>query len=204
MNGIKKMTSAAAVLVLLLLASTGSAFATDWFPGDIVNLNTFMAGVSYKDVSGNALSGSYYVTPLAYQSYLTNEFKDSASKTLFTNNVLSDYGTTKKADLTGASFQTTGWYNGVNLNFNTKLTDSTRVHIYELKQDWTYRNQFFTTGSLIIGINDDGCKNPCTDDFDDFIVAASKTAPTPLPAAVWLLGSGLLGVMGFKKTRQTV
>lgn len=30
-----------------------------------------------------------------------------------------------------------------------------------------------------------------------------QTAPTPLPAAVWLLGSGLVGVMGFRRVRKT-
>jgi len=35
------------------------------------------------------------------------------------------------------------------------------------------------------------------------LVSANVT-PTPLPAAVWMLGSGLLGFMGFKRTRKTI
>lgn len=31
---------------------------------------------------------------------------------------------------------------------------------------------------------------------------SANVTPTPLPAAVWMLGSGLLGFMGFKRTRK--
>ncbi|MDP3425996.1 MAG: hypothetical protein Q8S17_01280, partial [Humidesulfovibrio sp.] len=43
-------------------------------------------------------------------------------------------------------------------------------------------------------------------DYNDFVFALSQTAPTvaptPIPGAVWLLGSGLLGLIGFKRSRR--
>ncbi|MDO9083600.1 MAG: VPLPA-CTERM sorting domain-containing protein, partial [Humidesulfovibrio sp.] len=44
-------------------------------------------------------------------------------------------------------------------------------------------------------------------DYNDFIFAISDTAPagttpTPIPGALWLLGSGLMGLMGIKRARK--
>ncbi|MBU1228497.1 MAG: hypothetical protein KKA55_07215 [Proteobacteria bacterium] len=216
MSALKKLKLTGAMLLILLLGCTGSAMAADWwYPTNIGNLGTFMAGVGAKEITGTAtFSGSYYVTPLAYQSYLTDQFRDSGSNVLFTNHNLGtsagpgpELGMTKYADLTTGSFRTTGLYNSpyggsYNVDFTTALTNTCRVHIYELTKDWTFQNLTMSAGTLIIGMNDDGVMNRCTDDFDDFILAASKTAPTPLPGAVWLLGSGLVGLMGYRKNRQ--
>lgn len=38
-------------------------------------------------------------------------------------------------------------------------------------------------------------------EFSPFDVG-TPTAPTPLPAAVWLLGSGLVGLLGYKRSRK--
>lgn len=209
MDTLKYLAGTVALLAILLFSSIGTAQATpttgDWYPYNIDTLSTFMKGASYRDVSGVALTGSYDVTALAYQSYLTDQFRDSGKTVLFTNSQTSGYGT-KTADLSSATFRTTGLYYGTcipsNVDFITPLTDKSRVHIYELKADWAKMG--LTAGTLIIGMNDDGIKNPCTDDFDDFILAAHKSAaPTPVPGAVWLLGSGLLGLMGFRRTRKT-
>ena len=204
MGRLKKWIGTTALFAALTLGAFAEAQASyttpaDWYPYDITDLKTFMKGAKYTDVSGTALSGVYNVTALAYQSYLTDQFRDSNKDLLFTNNLTSGYGT-KTADLTSASFRTTGLYGNANLDFVTLLTDATRVHIYELTKDWAQMG--LTAGTLIIGMNDDGIKNACTDDFDDFILAASKAAPTPVPGAVWLLGSGLLGMMGFKRARK--
>jgi hypothetical protein len=204
MSGLKKWIGTATLLVALTFGAMAEAQAcytapADWFPSDITDLTSFMKGAKYTDVSGIALTGKYDVTALAYQSYLTDQFRDSSQNVLFTNNLISGYGT-KTADLTSASFRTTGLYGNANVDFVTLLTDATRVHIYALTENWTKMG--LSAGTLIIGMNDDGIKNDCTDDFDDFILAASRAAPTPVPGAVWLLGSGLLGIMGFKRARK--
>lgn len=51
----------------------------------------------------------------------------------------------------------------------------------------------WTDNSRNVGHSYDG-------DFDDMMVSASSAVP--LPAAVWLLGSGLLGLIGLKKRRN--
>lgn len=39
--------------------------------------------------------------------------------------------------------------------------------------------------------------------MDGFSLSNSDPAPTPIPAAVWLLGSGLMGLVGYKRSRKT-
>jgi len=57
--------------------------------------------------------------------------------------------------------------------------------------------------SLVFGLE---ARHGTPTDFEDFILFASKTdplaSPTPVPGAVWLLGSGLVGLMGFKRARK--
>ncbi|MBU1228496.1 MAG: VPLPA-CTERM sorting domain-containing protein [Proteobacteria bacterium] len=38
---------------------------------------------------------------------------------------------------------------------------------------------------------------------ETWILNSANVTPTPLPAAVWLLGSGLLGLVGVKRSRKT-
>lgn len=66
-------------------------------------------------------------------------------------------------------------------------------------------------GSLPGGIilSDAGFTGDFTNDFDNLIggvtgtgIGVSDVAPVPLPAAVWLFGSGLLGLAGIGRRRQ--
>ncbi len=52
----------------------------------------------------------------------------------------------------------------------------------------------WTNNAWNVGHNYDG-------DFDDMVVTASSAVP--LPAAVWLLGSGLVGLVGLKRKRNS-
>jgi hypothetical protein len=198
---IKSLTKSLAVLALSLLLGTpfaGSAQASSYYPNNITTLSTFLTGASYTQYTGAALTGAYDLTPLGFEAGDTIQFMSAAAgDVLFTNkNLAAEFGQGwKSADLGSALFYdlTTSLQTGVN--------DLSRVAVLQLTQSWTLSGGLtLSAGTLILGLNDDGSLDG---DFDDFILAA-KAAPTPVPGAVWLLGSGLLGLMGFKRTRKAV
>ncbi len=197
MKGLVKglVTTALSMSLGVLLA--GGALA-GYYPNNIDTLTTFMTGASYEIYTGSPLSGAYNLTPLGFEAGDTIQFKTAAAgEVLFTNqNLAAEFNKGwKTADLTSAIFkdQTTTLEAGVN--------EASRVAVLKLTQDWTVSSGLtLKAGTLILGLNDDGSTDG---DFDDFILAAKvKAAPTPIPGAVWLLGSGLLGVMGFKRAHK--
>ncbi len=58
--------------------------------------------------------------------------------------------------------------------------------------------QHKVTGDYIWKIEDNGGGNPTDWDYNDLYAKASSSA-VPIPAAVWLFGSGLLGLVGIRK-----
>ena len=189
------VTTALSMILGVLLA--GSALA-GYYPGDITSLTTFMTGVSYEVYTGSPLSGAYDLTPVGFEAGDTIQFKAAAGgDVLFTNqNMAAEFNKGwKTADLSSATFK------DLKTNMETGVNDANRVAVLKLTQSWAVSSGLtLKAGTLILGLNDDGSTDG---DFDDFILAAkAKTAPTPIPGAVWLLGSGLLGVMGFKRGRK--
>ncbi len=41
-------------------------------------------------------------------------------------------------------------------------------------------------------------------DFNDFVVMVESVQPVPIPGAVWMLGSGLIAIVGFARRRRQV
>ncbi len=201
---LKKLTTTAALALAFALAGAGSAHATNWYPYNINTLTTYLdkAGASYEAYVGKALSGLYEITPLAYEAADKIQLRDSfeAGDVLFTNTkVESQRGKWKTVDVTEAVFYDTS-LKSKNDRF-IDLLDPKRVEVMELTKDWVVNKKLtLSAGTLILGLNDRGS---CDKDFDDFILAArGKSAPTPVPGAVWLLGIGLLGLLGFKHARR--
>lgn len=194
----KKGFLAAAATMLLSVLVAGSAFASQYGTGDLTSLTSYLNsnGAHYTAYSNSNVSGSYYFTPLAYEAAYTDQLRTS-TEVLFTNTSLpTEFGTSKQGTAASTYFYDTHG-NKTYLFSNTGAVD-----VFKLTQDWTVGGVTLTAGTLIIGLNDSSGTS-CGGDFDDFIIAASRTAPTPVPAAVWLLGSGLLGVMGFKRSRES-
>lgn len=201
MNATKKSLLTVILTLLLGAVAAGSALATmiapttTFYPNNIGNLGSFMPSGTYETYSGATLNDTYYVTPLGYEALDTIKFQSSATgETLFTNkNLSTEAGQVKSVNLGTALFNdtTTGTLVGVNA--------ASGIQVLQLTKDWSVNNLTLAAGTLIIGLNDTGSPDG---DYDDFILAASKTAPTPVPAAVWLLGSGLLGILGFKRARN--
>lgn len=197
MDGLRKSILTVSVTIILGILFAGSALATNYYPTNIGTLTTFLSGATYTQYAGAPLSGSYEFTPLGFEAGDTIQFKSSVSgDVLFTNKSLSTEFAKgwKTADMGSAVF------NDTTTKLVTSVNELSRVAVLQLTQAWTVnRSLTLNAGTLILGLNDDGSKDG---DFDDFILAA-KAAPTPVPGAVWLLGSGLLGIMGFKRTRRT-
>lgn len=193
MPGLKKGFAAALVAALLVVGSAGGARASaywQWPPNDDVAMLP----------SGTSISGTYYVTPVGFYSPFTIDLI-SQGNTLFTNMDLlgtTSYPPAKLADLTSAYFY----------NRNTGQVD-TLVNNYNILVGQLVADHMMNCGvlllkdSLVFGLE---ARNGTPTDFEDFILFASKTdplaAPTPIPGAVLLLGSGLLGLAGFKRARK--
>lgn len=196
MNQVSKYILVSLMLLILFSASTGSAQASEYYPNNISSLTSFLSGASYQEYDAN-LKGSYYVTSLGYEAHDTISFMNGKT-TLFTN-VNTDSETGKWAlvnKVQGTKFfdQTTGLKTGIN---------SGSVQVMELLNPWKVNGMTLNAGTLILGLNDKGSGDS---DYDDFILAASKTKPsahTPIPGAIWLLGSGLVGLFGTRRARRT-
>jgi hypothetical protein len=70
---------------------------------------------------------------------------------------------------------------------------SSAVNIYKLKNDIIFKGQTLLSGMFIFGFNDSGSGDG---DFDDLVFAGSQV---PVPGAVWLLGSALVGMVGMRR-----
>lgn len=205
MNGYGKWMRTAALALVVLLAGVGQAQASDWYPSNITTLTNYLtnAGASFEAYSGSALTGQYDLTPLAYEAADKIQLRDSyeAGNVLFTNTKVSKQtGKWKTADMGTAIFYDTTYRKDFDSGI-TSITDAKRVQVLALTDDWVVSNKLtLSAGTLILGLNDPRGSDT---DFDDFVLAAkAKSAPTPVPGAVWLLGSGLLALMGYKHTRK--
>lgn len=196
MNVFSKSLATLALSLTLGATLAGGAQASSYYPDNIGSLTTFLTGATYTQYVGAPLTGAYELTPLGFEAGDTIQFKSAAAgDILFTNkNLAAEFGKGwKTADLGSAIF------NDVTTSLKTGVNELSRVAVLQLSDSWTLSSGLtLSAGTLILGLNDDGSKDG---DFDDFILAA-KAAPTPVPGAVWLLGSGLLGIMGFKRTRK--
>ncbi len=86
--------------------------------------------------------------------------------------------------------------NSLRDKLDTRILNNSRIHdhngelLWSVYSDWFY---FSKTGAIFNFA--DGTE---TVDF-----STHQASPVPLPAAVWLFGSGLLGLLGYSKRKQT-
>lgn len=196
------------LMALAMLTFAGGAFA-DVNTGGVDSFNeldTFLgkvtgAGGTYTDYTGD-LSGSWDLIYLGAESANTNVLKDGNGDIIFKNQgpgATPLYATAQGVDLTTAYFQdltdSKPWYD------QTFSLDSVNVLIFEVTTAFTLNNIAYNVGDLIIGLNDNLLENRCgtcgdDEDYDDLVLVAK---PTPIPGAVWLLGSGLMGLIGIRR-----
>lgn len=154
-------------------------------------------GVVRYDLSqGNPLAGfhgEYEFMYLGYEAGYTNTLVDG-SRTIFNNKASSAF------DTAWANLVTAVFDNSSGGLVNVALTGTKNLDIYKvagsLLKQLTGEN-WFSDGEeyYIIGFNDGYTGDA---DSDDIVVAIDATAMhTPIPSAVLLLGSGLMGLAGF-------
>ena len=139
------------------------------------------------------LTGSYEFTYLGYEAGNTNTL-NANSGTIFENKTsFTQHFTRSPVDLGSAFFDDT-----IDGPTNIWLTGTSNLDIYQI--EGTYLNAYTQTDWFEVGITyyvvgfGDGLGDQ---DYDDLVVAIKGPMHTPLPSAVLLLGSGLLGLMGF-------
>ncbi|WP_320005742.1 VPLPA-CTERM sorting domain-containing protein [Maridesulfovibrio sp.] len=191
---LKKTTQLMAVL-LLMLCST-SAFAS--YLGTTYN-NIFMKGSNISGDISNYLqttsgTGVWDITAVVSQASMNNRFNmndGSDNKMLFYNKDKSNWDNAVTVDLEKTFF--TDGFKTYNLGLNDQ---STNVYTAKVIKEFSYNNIVFGVNDLVIMLNDAGGDK----DYDDYVLhGRASTAATPIPAAVWLLGSGLIGLIGLRK-----
>lgn len=159
-------------------------------------------GVVRYDLSqGNPLAGFHGVYEFIYLGYeagYTNTLADGSGM-VFDNKVSAVFST-GSANLGTAVFN-----NPAGSSMNVSLTGTEHVDIYKASGSFLREvtgSSWFEDGKeyYIIGFND-GYRGDA--DYDDIVVAIDATAMhTPIPSAVLLLGSGIMGLAGFGLRRR--
>ncbi len=170
--------------IMLLASSMASAYT---YKIDITNLTDFIGG--HGQLVNQEFSGEYLVTGVGYESDKTNLFW-SGSRSLFASGMIPDgeWCCTVNWDNEGAGFWTK--------NDSKWEGPSDNFQVFQLTSVWhPYGDDLtFHPGTFILGLGDGGGDG----DYDDLIVAM-KSAAVPIPAAVILFASGLVGLFGVSR-----
>lgn len=199
-------------VLLFVWGLTGTAAASTMNIDDLVFLykqgNSQSSTYILKDQvdrydldNGNPLAafhGVYEFIYLGYEAGYTNTLADGSGM-VFDNKVSAVFST-GSADLGTAVFN-----NPAGSSMNVSLTGTEHLDIYKASGSFLREvtgSSWFEDGKeyYIIGFND-GYRGDA--DYDDIVVAIDATAMhTPIPSAVLLLGSGLVGLAGFGIRRR--
>lgn len=207
-----KKAAVALMLALLVLGGAGGALAANFIPKVLRPLSEAGALVTLNPMIGVA----GFVTPLGFDSMRQLELRetwwDNTSATLFANqNTASEFGQFKYVANLGylGIADATDRAPGMPLMGGSEIFTNISQHRFVglTKAPWTLQaNGLSVTlpvGAILVFHDEFATWDR---DYNDFVFAVSKTAPTvaptPIPGAVWLLGSGLLGLAGFKRARK--
>jgi hypothetical protein len=106
------------------------------------------------------------------------------------------------------------FYNDLGLVANTSILSSTDPDLglfsnIEIDRYWEGGPYVMNNGNTLDGMGwsfqtYDGLTNNANNyrNFSAWAVRSGDVSPVPIPATVWLFGSGLLGLMGFAKNRK--
>ena len=193
------------VVALSVSLSVKAAFifsdgVTDSLPVTKNDFNTQLQGLGFNQMTTGAqlsvdMDGSVTFYYIAAESAYTNSFNSGSSNTIIENN---------------ESFDWDGWDSftinvtaGEILDFSfTSATASALTPVDNANGTSLEGLGIMTstkTSDLVLAYND----NPLgsgDSDYDDMLVRAEFSA-VPIPAAAWLFGSGLLGLIGMARRR---
>lgn len=190
---------------LLMIVSISSAFAcqhgwgghrspgvTEPEPYTLAG-NDFLsaAGISVADLDlTTSASGVWNITAVYTEAAYTNTYNlTNYGGVLFSNKDESNWDTAVTVDLADTYFfsKTSACSSGTPYALSSDNVLSAFV-----TTAFTYNSVYFAAGDLLLLFNDGGGDA----DYDDFVLHG---APTPIPGAIWLLGSGLIGLVGLRR-----
>jgi hypothetical protein len=186
------------VIGLILLSLSGPAQAVNSYStvDNLLFSDTFKTAESASTVT--SLSGFFDFLYLGYEAGDRNvllELVGNSQNIIFSNkNTATAPGTPANGYDIGSLFlqdkTTSSPLYAINQSSNflkiLQLTQAVQIAGFSLEKDW-----------YLFGFNDSGSTDS---DYDDLVFAA-KAAPVPVPAAVWMLGTALVGLVGVRRIK---
>ncbi len=209
-------------LLLALLLPTGAmAYNVTWDNYDsIAGVEVLFGGgnAQVKNVDGykslgvsGGVGGEISIGQSITMNFSSSQFIDSLSfVALFADGNYNDVGD-EIAQVTGYSGGQSWTYTltaGINAAVWTGLGQASPLEFNAGLQGnggvWDIVNPFGDAAidSLVFTALDNGIAANLGGTNSDFGIGAVTTSPTPIPAAVWIFGSGLLGLIGIRRTRK--
>jgi hypothetical protein len=151
----------------------GDAFKDDFFKGDWL-------------ITGNSQSASYSLQFVSADFTLSNKYSNG-------NNDAGYSAWNSAQNITTSLLDSTFFDSEANKKKSLRKSVKFDSNAKGFGILYTHNND----NSFTFSFNDSGSDN----DFGDFVVTAVRQSPSsvPVPAAVWLLGSGLVGLVGFRR-----
>jgi hypothetical protein len=176
-------------LIMLLLAGQAQAVTFDTV-NDLFGKQLFLDNTEKMSTT---LSGLFDFVYLGFEAGDTNVLLKTADDSIIFKN---------KGDGASSLLATATGYDISSLFLKDNTKDSPEyaitswskaVNIYQILNPITVNGYTLLSGMFIFGFDDSGSGDG---DFDDLVFAGSQV---PIPGAVWLLGSALVGMVGMRR-----
>lgn len=181
---------------LIILAAIALLTLQTAYAATVTNLNTLAQPQTYLTQldTSTILSGIFDFMYIGSDAGNTNTL-NTVSGPVF-NGKTSTPGATASGNIADFYIKDS---DGTPSTLGITFADNTYLKIFQATENIFYNSLTILSGSYIFAFNDDGKAGD--KDFNDLIFSG-KTAPVPVPAAVWMLGTGLVGLLGLRRFRK--